>query len=224
MPAIAEPKPAHDAGPELAEHFDDSAQQHDSALLGMWAFLATEVMFFGGMFAAYTVYRSLDFAGFAAASRKLNVPVGAINTAVLLTSSLTMALAVRAAQLRQRRPLVWLLAATAVLGVAFLGVKGYEWTHDYHEHLVPGSGFRFEATHYGSAQIFFLLYFLMTGLHAIHLIIGVAIVSLYAIWCGQAREVGERETQVEVVGLYWHFVDLMWVFLYPLLYLVEVHR
>lgn len=211
-------------GPELAHHFDDSKQQHDSALLGMWGFLATEVLFFGGLFAAYTVYRNLHFAGFAAASKKLDVPLGAINTAVLLTSSLTMALAVRAAQLKQRRPLVLLLAATAILGAVFLGVKAVEWRHDFHEHLIPGPNFRFDSAHFAEAQMFFVIYFLMTGLHAIHLIIGIGIVGLYALWCGRAARVGSRETQVEVVGLYWHFVDLMWVFLYPLLYLIQVHR
>ena len=220
---MTHPAEPHD-GPELAHHFDDPQQQHDTALLGMWAFLATEVMFFGGLFAAYTVYRSLHFAGFAAASRRLDVPLGAINTAILLTSSLTMALAVRAAQLKQRRPLVLLLAATAILGAAFLGVKAFEWRHDFHEGLIPGPNFTFDSADYRDAQMFFVIYFLMTGLHAIHLIIGIAIVALYAIWCARAPRVGSRETQVEVVGLYWHFVDLIWVFLYPLLYLIQVHR
>lgn len=212
-------------GPNLAHHFDDAAQQHDSALLGMWGFLATEVLFFGGLFAAYTVYRTTHFPGFAAASRHLNVILGAVNTAVLLTSSLTMALAVRSAQLRQKRPVVLLLAATAVLGTAFLVVKGFEWAADYREGLIPGSHFHFEPPELaGEAQIFFLIYFLMTGLHGLHLIIGIGIVLVYTVWCANEKNIGRKETQVEVVGLYWHFVDLMWVFLYPMLYLVEVHK
>jgi len=211
-------------GPDLAGHFNDAKQQHDSALLGMWAFLTTEVLFFGGLFAAYAVYRTLYFAGFVAASKHLNVPLGAVNTAILLTSSLTMALAVRAAQMKTRRPLVLLLVATAILGAVFLGVKAVEWRHDFHDGLIPGANFRFDAQYKSAAQMFFFVYFMMTGLHAIHLIIGIAIVSLYAIWCAREPNVGRKETQVEVVGLYWHFVDLMWVFLYPLLYLIQVHR
>jgi cytochrome c oxidase subunit 3 len=212
----------HD-GPEVSEHFDDAAQQHDSALLGMWAFLATEVLFFGGLFAAYTIYRHLHFDGFAAASKKLNVPLGAINTAVLLTSSLTMALAVRGAQLRKKSTVVWMLAVTAILGAAFIAIKGVEWTHDYHEGLIPGRHFEWEGDYRNDAQMFFLIYFMMTGLHGIHMIIGIGLVSLYVFWSARSKQVGRLETQVEVLGLYWHFVDLMWVFLYPLLYLIKVH-
>jgi cytochrome c oxidase subunit III len=213
-----------DAGPELASHFDDPQQQHDSALLGMWAFLATELLFFGGLFLAYTVYRSLHFDAFAAASRKLSVVAGAVNTAVLLTSSLTMALAVRAAQLRQKRPAVLLLVATMILGAAFLGIKAYEYYDDYEHGLIPGGGFTFAGTLKPEAEMFFLIYFLMTGLHAVHLIIGITIVGIIAWMCARRGPIGRRENQVEVVGLYWHFVDLVWVFLYPMLYLVEVHK
>lgn len=213
-----------DEGPQLAGHFDDPQQQHDTALLGMWAFLATELLFFGGLILAYTVYRRLHFTAFAAASRDLSVALGGLNTAVLLTSSLTMALAVRAAQLRSKRPVLLLMIATMILGVVFLGIKGYEYYDDYKHGLIPGSGFVFAAGLRDEAQMFFVIYFLMTGLHALHLIIGIALVGIIAILCARRGPIGHRENQVEVVGLYWHFVDLMWVFFYPMLYLIKVHR
>jgi cytochrome c oxidase subunit 3 len=140
----AEPAAAHPDDAILEHHFDDLEQQHQSAMLGMWAFLATEVMFFGGLFAAYVAYRFLHPQAFGAASRLLNVRLGALNTAVLLTSSLSMALAVRAAQLRRRTDLVRFLVATMVLGAAFLGIKAYEWHVDAEEHLVPGENFRWQ--------------------------------------------------------------------------------
>jgi cytochrome c oxidase subunit III len=211
-------------GPELASHFDDPQQQHDSALLGMWAFLATELLFFGGLFLAYTVYRGQHFAAFAAASRKLSVALGGINTAVLLTSSLTMALAVRAAQLRKKRQVVLLMVVTMILGALFLGIKSYEYYDDYEHSLIPGAGFLFAEPFKADAEMFFLIYFLMTGLHALHLIIGITLVGIITILCAREGPIGRRENQMEVVGLYWHFVDLMWVFLYPMLYLIEVHK
>jgi len=209
---------------DLASHFDDLQQQHDTANLGMWAFLATELMFFGGLFTAYTVYRNTYPNAFIAASLKLSVLLGAINTAVLLTSSLTMALAVRAAQQKRRRDAVWLMLATMVLGAAFLGIKAVEYYHDYEEHLIPGPHFTFASAMRGEAQLFFLLYFFMTGLHAIHLIIGISLVGIIAYLVRRSGSSVTDETRVEIVGLYWHFVDLVWVFLYPLLYLVDVHR
>lgn len=211
-------------GPVLASHFDDAQQQHDTALLGMWAFLATELLFFGGLFLAYTVYRSLHFTAFAAASRKLNVALGGINTAVLLTSSLTMALAVRSAQLRRKRSVILLMGATMLLGAVFLGIKAYEYYDDFEHSLIPGRGFVFESGLKAEAQMFFVIYFLATGLHALHMIIGIGLVGIITVLCVRKGPIGRRENQVEVVGLYWHFVDLMWVFLYPMLYLVEVHR
>ena len=211
-------------GPELASHFDDSRQQHDTALLGMWAFLATELLFFGGLFLAYTVYRNAHFAAFAAASKRLSVALGAINTAVLLTSSLTMALAVRAAQIRRKRQVILLLIATMVLGAGFMGIKLYEYYDDYKHGLIPWENFQFPEDLKPHARMFFLLYFLMTGLHAVHLIIGIALVGIITALCARRGPIGRHENQVEVVGLYWHFVDLMWVFLYPLLYLIEVHK
>jgi cytochrome c oxidase subunit 3 len=251
--------PAHEQDePILQHHFDDLDQQHDSSALGMWAFLATEVMFFGGLFLGYTIYRVQYPAEFAAASRKLSVLLGGINTAVLLTSSLTMALAVRAAQLRDRVGAVRYLLLTMLLGCGFLGIKAIEYTADYHERLIPGLNFVWdegteptsasanpeapvelnpgetqsekaiaELTHVSpghKAEMFFVLYFFMTGLHAIHLIVGIVLVGVIAFLTWTRWFSGGGAVQIEVTGLYWHFIDIVWVFLYPLLYLIDVHK
>jgi cytochrome c oxidase subunit 3 len=224
----------------LAHHFDDLDQQHESAVLGMWTFLATEVMLFGGLFTAYAVFRMLSPWEFALASRHLSVPLGGINTAVLLVSSLTMALAVRASQLRQARSMVGLMIATMVLGTAFLGIKAVEYHREYEEKLVPGWNYQIPAEdaerldelaeNSGYPQIpermqlFACLYFFMTGLHAIHLIIGITLVGVIAMLAWRRRETDCGAIRVEVAGLYWHFIDVVWVFLYPLLYLIDVHK
>ena len=172
--------------PELRHHFADMEQQREASSLGMWLFLATEVMFFGGMFCAYLIYRLWYFPEFAAASKSLDITLGTVNTAVLICSSLTVVLAVRAAQLGKRHDQVVYLALTLVLGLAFLGVKGVEWTSKFKEHHIPGASFHFEGTFPGHpdqpidqqhAQIFFSLYFAMTGMHALHMVIGVGIFS-----------------------------------------------
>ncbi len=217
--------------PILGVQFDDVEQQYESSVIGMWLFLATEVMFFGGLIAAYTVYRYQSPDEVAMASSHLSVALGCFNTIVLLGSSLTMALAVRAAQMRDIRKVVQLLIWTAVLGTAFLGVKAIEWTTDYHEHLIPGLGFQVPAEdleHHPTLdprrfQMFFVLYFFMTGLHAIHLIVGIGLVGLMAYLSWRRWFSGGGETQIDVTGLYWHFIDIVWVFLYPLLYLVSAH-
>ena len=240
----------------LLHHFDDLDQQKNSSTLGMWAFLATEVMFFGGLFAAYSLYRSLYHDAFGAASRHLYVWVGFANTLILLTSSLTMAMAVHAATTRQTTWVVRYLVMTFVLGAAFLGVKAWEWKTDYDDRLAPGINFDWsyaqsrEGEHGGAAgsasspepggpeiqpgenmpttseagkaEMFFVLYFCMTGLHALHMIIGLALVGLFAFLAHRRWFSGGGETQIEMLGLYWHFVDIVWVFLYPLLYLIEV--
>src|SRR6266481_4789123 len=176
----------HDAVPGLAHHFDTLEQQTEATTLGMWVFLVTEVLFFGGLFMVYTVYRTWYPAAFAAASHELDVTLGTINTAVLITSSLTMALAVHAAQLGQRKTLMIFLVATMVLGGVFLGIKSVEYYHKFVEHHVPGPSFQFEKEHFRHAQIFFSLYFLMTGLHALHMIIGfgIMLVMLWWVWRG----------------------------------------
>ena len=164
----------------LAEPFDDLEQQHEAAKLGIWIFLATEVLFFGGLFLAYTVYRSLYPEPFAAASRHTEIILGGTNTAILLLSSTLMALAVRAAHLGRRRIVGWLLVATATLGIVFPAIKGIEYHKDFVEHLVPGSGFQWHETNSQIAELFFWLYFAMTGLHAAHVLIGVLLLLTFA--------------------------------------------
>jgi cytochrome c oxidase subunit 3 len=208
----------------LEVQFDTEAQQKDASTLGMWIFLITEVMFFGGMFTAYTVYRRAYSDAFAVASSSLNVTIGAINTAVLLVSSFTMVMAVRAAQLGQRRMIVLFLVLTLIFGGIFLGVKAYEWNEKFEQHHVPGPSFHLDGVpQQGHAQLFFSLYFAMTGLHALHMVIGVGIIS-WLIWLArQGRFTAEYNTPVDIAGLYWHFVDIIWIFLFPLLYLIDRH-
>jgi cytochrome c oxidase subunit 3 len=213
----------HDAVPGLAHHFDTLEQQTEATTLGMWVFLVTEVLFFGGLFLVYTVYRRWYPDAFVAASHELDVTLGTINTAVLITSSLTMALAVHAAQLGRRKALMLFLVATMILGGVFLGIKSLEYYHKFAEHHVPGPGFQFEKEYFRHAQIFFSLYFLMTGLHALHMIIGFGIMLWMLIWACNGTITKEYFSPIEISGLYWHFVDIVWIFLFPLLYLIGRH-
>jgi cytochrome c oxidase subunit 3 len=207
----------------FAHQFENIEQQGEAATLGMWVFLVTEVLFFGGLFLTYLVYRNMYPAAFTAASHEMVVWAGTLNTAVLITSSLTMALAVRAAQTGDRRSLIWLLVATMVLGAVFLGVKAFEYRTEFVEHHVPGAGFEFEEPYARQAQIFFSLYFIMTGLHAIHMIIGLGIMAVM-LWLSMRRPMNRvHAIRIEVSGLYWHFVDIVWIFLFPLLYLIGRH-
>ncbi len=205
--------------PEIAEQFSDATQQREAAHLGMWIFLATEVLFFGGLFAGYVEGRVLYPDAFATASRHTDVVIGTINTVLLMTSSLCMSLAVRSIIVGQQRAAVWWMALTLMLGVAFLGLKGVEYTEDFRKHLVPALNFRFAGPNASEAQLFFILYFLMTGLHAIHLTIGVGVVAVLMILIARGRFSPHYYTPVEIGGLYWHFVEIVWIFLYPLLYL-----
>src|SRR4051812_13080924 len=159
----------------IAHQFDDAGQQRESATFGMWIFLATEVLFFGGMFLGYTAYRFAYPEAFAEASRHTLIIFGGVNTAILLISSATMGFAVQAAREHRRRALVFLLCATAALGAMFLGIKAVEYGHEISEHLLPGSGFRFTGQHAAHAEMFFYLYFLMTGVHALHVTVGVVL-------------------------------------------------
>jgi cytochrome c oxidase subunit 3 len=223
------PEPAHPHGrghahhPALAHHFDNLAQQGEASTLGMWVFLATEVLFFGGLFLVYLVYRSQFPEAFIAGSHELDVLLGGINTAVLITSSLTMALAVHAAQTGHRRTLLIFLVATMALGAAFLGIKSVEYYHKFVEHHVPGPGFQFEEEYFKNAQLFFSLYFIMTGLHALHMIIGLAVMTWMLWWSWRGIVTAEYYSPIEISGLYWHFVDIVWIFLFPLLYLLGRH-
>jgi cytochrome c oxidase subunit 3 len=209
--------------PALAHQFDSLDDQKEAATLGMWVFLVTEVLFFGGLFLTYAVYRSWYPQAFAASSRELDVTLGTINTAVLITSSLTMALAVHAAQLGRRTLLMTFLVATMILGGVFLGIKSVEYYDKFVAHHVPGPGFLFEKDYARNAQIFFSLYFLMTGLHAAHMIIGLGIMSVMLWWAWRGTVTAEYYSPIEISGLYWHFVDIVWIFLFPLLYLVGRH-
>jgi cytochrome c oxidase subunit 3 len=204
-------------------HFDDAAQQHEASWLGMWVFLATEVMFFGGMFLGYTIYRASYPQAFASASNHLDIWLGSINTAVLICSSFTMALAVRNAQIGQNRPMIIFLILTMVLGLVFLGIKFSEYYVKFEEHFVPGLEFSFEGPFASAAEIFFSFYFAMTGMHALHMIIGFGLLTTLVVKAARGRFSSNYHTPVELVGLYWHFVDIVWIFLFPLLYLVGRH-
>jgi cytochrome c oxidase subunit 3 len=218
-PGLSDAHPAR-----LKHHFDDLQQQREAATLGMWVFLATEVLFFGGLFAAYLVYRVWYPTTFGEASRNLHLTFGAINTVVLITSSLTMALAVEASAIDRRRSLIPFLLVTMALGATFLVIKGFEYHHKWVEHLVPGPYFTFDGPDPTHAQIFFSLYFALTGLHALHMVIGLGILTVIVIMAVRGRFTAEWNTPVEISGLYWHFVDIIWIFLFPLLYLIDRHR
>jgi cytochrome c oxidase subunit 3 len=206
----------------VRHHFATAEQQMDSATLGMWTFLITEVLFFGGMFAAYAVYRDMYPAAFASTSIFMNVKIGAANTAVLICSSLTMAMGVRAAQLSKRADLIKYLIGTMIFGTIFLVVKAFEYHDKYVEHLIPGATFQFpehpEFVH--NAQILFFLYFCMTGMHAIHMIVGLGLLTWLLVLGWKGIFHADYFAPVEMVGLYWHFVDIVWIFLFPLLYLI----
>ena len=211
-------------GPELRHHFDDLGQQREAATLGMWLFLATEVLFFGGLFTAYMLYRVWYPETFGAASRTLDIWLGSVNTLVLITSSLTMALAVHAAATDERRALMRWLVVTMLLGTVFLVIKGFEYAHKFEEHHVPGFGFHFEGAAPERANLFFSLYFAMTGLHALHMIIGLGLLTVMLALAWRRRFSARWHTPIEISGLYWHFVDIIWIFLFPLLYLVDRHQ
>jgi cytochrome c oxidase subunit III len=205
----------------VTHQYHDAEQRHQSNLLGMWTFLTTEVLFFGGLFAAYMVYRTIYPAGFAEASHHLDVVLGTINTVILLTSSLTVALAIHAAQTNRQTALVGFLVATIVLALVFLGLKGYEYYHEYEVGLIPALNFTYEGPLAQQVMLFFVLYFVMTGLHAIHMIIGVGVIAVVAVRAWRRHFSPENYDAVEMTGLYWHFVDVVWVFLFPLLYLID---
>jgi cytochrome c oxidase subunit 3 len=249
-------EPVHGHGvhaPHVAHHFDDEVQQHEAATLGMWAFLATEVLFFGGLFTAYAVYRHYYFEEFAHASRHFLIWwLGAINTAVLLVSSLTVALAVHAAQNGEQKTLVRMLIYTLVLGCAFLGIKATEYTIDYRDGLVPGRFFHpnreenLKPEHEQKLieemvarsngvmspqqartallrhlELFMGFYFVLTGIHATHMLVGLGLFAWLIHHARKGRFTREWSNPVEICGLYWHFVDLVWIFLFPLLYLIR---
>jgi len=245
----------HGHHPEVRHQFDDLQQQHDAYSLGMWAFLVQEVMFFSGMIISYFIFRYKFFQAFVDGSNHLDLYVSTANTVVLLTSSLTMALAVRAAQLDQKAKLINMMIATLVLGGVFLGVKGYEYNDKYEHHLVPGYNFEWTAPptaahgeaegahsddqhseftydeltaapiNYASfpqqVEVFYGLYFIMTGFHALHMVIGGVVILVLIALAFKDHFSSNYYAPIEMFGLYWHFVDIVWVFLFPLLYLVD---
>jgi cytochrome c oxidase subunit III len=217
---------AHGAHPPgFAHQFEDIEQQREAGTLGMWVFLVTEILFFGGMFASYTIYRSLHLTAFETGSRLLEVQFGATNTAVLICSSLTMVLAIRAAQIGKSNSLImFYLILTMILGAAFLGFKfRFEWYHDYVEHIIPGFGFEYRPE-WGSlgpqVQMFMCFYFFMTGLHALHMVAGIGVLSVLTVMTARNRFSADYYAPLDISGLYWHFVDIVWIFLFPLLYLI----
>ena len=201
--------------------YEDAEHRHEASLLGMWVFLATEILFFGGLFVGYIAYRATYTEAFIEASSHLNVWFGTINTVILLTSSLAVALAVHAVQTGRNRSAAFFLLITVVLGAAFLGIKGVEYYTEYQEGLVPGFNFTYDGPFAREVGLFFAQYFIMTGLHAVHMIIGIGIISVMAFrsWRGDFSPI--HYDPVELTGLYWHFVDVVWVFLFPLLYLID---
>lgn len=234
--------------PHLAHHFHTYQQQRESSSLGMWLFIAQEILFFGGLFMAYIVYRNMYHDAFVFGSYKLNVSLGFINTLVLILSSVTMAMAVREAQLGRNKGILKFLAATMFFGLVFLGIKTVEYKAKWDHHLVPGPYFHYDAGHGsghgeeavvdhknndhtidpaaidpGNLQVFFAVYFAMTGMHALHMVIGMAIMVFIMIQTARNQFIPQSHAFVENFGLYWHFVDLVWIFLFPLLYLLGRH-
>ena len=229
----------------LQHHFENMEQQREAGTLGMWVFLVTEIMFFGGMFLAYTLYRSAYPASFASASNHLDITLGAFNTGVLILSSFTMAMAVYFTQVGKLRPQVLCLVATLLLGLTFLGVKAVEYHDKYEDRLIPGSlipGHSFSPAVQEEGQpvdhhklhllpgatvkqveLFYWIYFAMTGMHALHMIIGAGLLTFLIIFSVKGRYDPEYHSPVEITGLYWHFVDIVWIFLFPLLYLLGRH-
>jgi cytochrome c oxidase subunit III len=205
----------------VAEQFEDAQQQAEASHLGMWTFIATEVLFFGGLFLAYTIYRHFYFSDFAAGSRHTDVFYGTLNSVILLTSSLTMALAVQAAKENRKNVIAPLVLTTICLGLAFLTVKGFEYHKDITDSLVPGT--HFDPGLSPPTQFFFWFYWTMTGLHGLHVLIGLGVLSVMARLARRRKFSGNYHTPLELAGLYWHFVDIVWLFLYPLLYLVQRH-
>ncbi|HEY4294234.1 cytochrome c oxidase subunit 3 family protein [Luteibacter sp.] len=208
------------SAPRTAEQFDDAAQQRDAATLGMWAFLATEVLFFGVLFAAYTVCRVLWPDAFASASRHTDLTLGGIETGVLLTSSFTVALAIRDVQLGGRRLAVFLLCSTAALGVAFLVIHGLEYYDDYKAAVIPGIRYEEVGGLASQQRLFFFLYYVTTAFHGLHVAIGVALLLVMAVRTRQGDFCPESHTSLEVTALYWHLVDIVWIFVFPLYYQV----
>ncbi len=213
-----------DAALALHEQFATPDQQRETASIGMWIFLMTEVMLFGGLFMAFSVYRTYYSQAFDAGAREMELTIGAVNTAVLICSSLTMALAVYSAAVGNQRQLGIFLVCTMAIGVVFLALKFTEYYLHYVAHKVPGFWFDSSDPNPAKVQLFFVFYFIMTALHATHMLIGEGIlaVTLFRSWLG--RFTPRYHTPVALAGLYWHFIDVVWVFLYAIFYVPGFHK
>jgi len=210
----------------VEQQFETAKQQHQAAVLGMWTFLATEILFFGGVLMSYAIYRYHYHGAFAAGSHELKEALGATNTAVLLTSSLTVALAVHFMHLRQRGAVLAALLITLVLGIAFVGIKAAEYTIEYRDHLIPAINFdaspnRWPGIEPRHVELFMVFYFIATLIHATHMLVGIGLLTHLCIRLRRPEFVIWHPNMIEVIALYWHFVDLVWIFLFPLLYLVR---
>ena len=215
----------HHASPALRHQFEELEQQYDASSFGMWVFLATEILFFGGIFTAYIIYRSMYYPGFVAGSHGLEGSFGAAMTFILLASSFTMAMGVYAAREGKRAMLILFLLVTILLGIVFLGIKLTEYSHKWHEQMVPGLNFHpsLEALRGApetEVELFMCFYFFMTGLHALHMVIGIGLLLVMTILAWRRKITRDNYDKIEVSGLYWHFVDIIWIYLFPLLYLI----
>jgi len=232
--------PEHDhAHPQyLRHHFETVEQQREATAFGMWLFLLTEIMFFGGLFCAYLIFRNWYYPAFAAASNTLSIALGTANTAVLITSGFAMAMGVWCAETKRRKGLVISLIFTILFGLVFLGIKYVEYSEKFELHHVPGADFSIAQFVHPSAashetplapdmaektQVYFSLYFAMTGMHALHMIIGIAVLFWLLVRAQQGAYTNGYVQPIEYFGLYWHFVDIVWIFLFPLLYLINRH-
>ena len=204
----------------LQHHFSDVEQQQESAKLGMWVFLATEILMFGGLFCAYAIYRSWHPEMFHNAHKFLSIGMGTTNTIVLITSSLTMALAIRSMQLGQIKATIYNLVATIALAGTFMVIKYFEYMHKIHEGQLPGHLYTFKGIEGSNPHVFFSVYFLMTGLHGFHVLVGMGVIAWLIVRVKKGHFSPEYYTPIEMTGLYWHLVDLIWIFLFPLFYLI----
>jgi len=207
--------------PFMQHHFVDAEQQFDAAKMGMWIFMMTEILMFGGLFAAYIVYRLWFPELFVLASEELNTLWGGVNTVVLLGSSLTVAMAIKSAQLNQKKNIAINLGITLALAAIFMVIKYFEWTHKFHLGIFPGEFYSFEGIDHAKANIFFSLYYLMTGLHGIHVLIGMGLITWLLVRSTKGHFDSNYYNPIEITGLYWHLVDIIWIFLFPLFYLID---
>lgn len=207
----------------LREPYGTPQQQRDTATLGMWIFLATEVLFFGGLFASFAVYRTYYTQGFLEGSREMTLLIGTVNTVVLIISTLTMSLAIHSIHEGRQFRAYWLLLVTALLGLLFLGLKFTEYYLHYQEHKAPGMWFESSSPYARPEELFFVFYFTMTGLHVLHLSVGIGLVATVAIRTALGRFHSNYHTPVDIVGIYWHFVDIIWGFLFAIFYIPGFH-